>query len=503
MVDDVESAKKELIPGGKTFSIPLSLLLLTTSLLVASFIVIPVVLLAYAGANESVDVVVTTMRAAYATQVTGKVLDGCNTIYKVMYIVASNERVRNTVDTIDLANPPILFNNQRLMVAFYEAIEPFQYIRYIGYTMPDRRNTILVPIEGQFGVDCHGGNFCDFIFTTNVSAVNGTFDVMRVPNGLNNTNPVAMRNEVQGYWDDPLFFPFGENQILTVVGLNWAIWRGVPLGEDPAKYNNPDFVGYLNTGQDLGRYTDLLKEVPVTKNTVIAIWQSKGKMIGGNQDGLVLNKKAAVLAYYLADEHPLDVIRIPAAAVLQKYGRWGAVPDKVSDEFATSIGKVWMELRAIRDEHELEWFVMIAIPESDVMGPIVASRKKVIGTSIGVAFAMLAFAAATSFLVSRPLRMLTEVMTRATGMDFSDLSSGYLLRKSRISEINAMQTVFGTMMTKFSTAIKANRALITGTTRSSDSKPDTDASGSGGAVEKSRRESKTRFKGSSAPRPPF
>ncbi|KAJ3144583.1 hypothetical protein HDU89_008144 [Geranomyces variabilis] len=441
------------------------------------------------------------MRAAYAAQVSSKVLDGCNTIYKVMYTVASHERVRNTVDTIDLANPPRLFNDQRLMIAFYEAIKPFQYIRYIGYTTPARRDTILVPIEGQFGVDCYGANFCDLTFTLAVSAVNGTFSAARIPDGLNNTIPVEMRQEVQGYWDDPLFFPLG-GQIVTVVGLNWAIWRGVPLGEDPANYNNPDLVGYLNTGQDLGRYTDLLKEVPVTKNTVIAIWQAKGKMIGANLDGLVYDKNAAVLAYYLADKHPLDVIRIPAAVVLQKYGRWGAVPEKVSDEFETSIGKVWMELRAMRDEHELEWFVMIAIPESDVMGPIVASRKKVIGTSVGVAFAMLAFAAATSFLVSRPLRMLTEVMTRATGMDFSDLSSGYLLKKSRISEINAMQTVFGTMMSKFSTAIKANRALITGTRRSSDSKPDSDVSESGGAVDKKGRESKARLKGPPAPSKP-
>ncbi|KAJ3149546.1 hypothetical protein HDU89_003597 [Geranomyces variabilis] len=470
---DIEEGKKGAATGGgsgggdnvigKRFAIPLSALLLLTSLLVAASIVIPVVLLAYGGANDTVDVVVSVLRQSYAEQVTSKVSDSCNTIYKILNGLAAHRSIRPVIDAMDVTNPPNFFGINDFMFAFYSIIQPFGYLLSAGFSDPSRTTSVLVPIDGQLGLTCNHTTatspVCTGFFTTGADLVAGTLSTMPVfP--LDNSNPGTLPHSVQGDWDRPVVVAVGMNddhtpKWLSLVALNWGMWRGVPLGGDPG---TADFLGWIAAGQDLSEYSRLLAKVPVTPNTIISIWDHRSVMVAANRDGLVFNATSGVA--YDPATHPLDVIAVPArAAISATAGNWSAVPAALSQSHSTSIGKVWTELRALRDEHSLQWFVLICIPESDIMGPIVASRKKVIGTSVGVAVCMLAFAAAMSFFVTAPLRKLTGIMQQATGMDFSALQSGYLNQRARITEIATMQTVFSSMMEKFASAIKANRAL--------------------------------------------
>ncbi|KAJ3144190.1 hypothetical protein HDU89_008925 [Geranomyces variabilis] len=151
-----------------------------------------------------------------------------------------------------------------------------------------------------------------------------------------------------------------------------------------------------------------------------------GGMVAANRDELLVNP--ATFRSFSPEAHPTELIGVPAAAILKAYGTWQSVPNQVSATYTTSLGAVWVELRALRDEHALEWFVLVSIPENDILGPIVASRKKV-------------------------------VMLAATQMDFSALNNGYLNEEARVSEIATMQKVFKNMMEKFAAAIKASRAL--------------------------------------------
>ncbi|KAI8816627.1 uncharacterized protein EV422DRAFT_281319 [Fimicolochytrium jonesii] len=88
----------------------------------------------------------------------------------------------------------------------------------------------------------------------------------------------------------------------------------------------------------------------------------------------------ATRSAYQATQHPLPLIQIPASAIKQQYKTWQSVPSSVSQTFDTPNGKVWFELRALRADHLLDWYALVAIPEGDVMGPIVASRKGVVAT---------------------------------------------------------------------------------------------------------------------------
>ncbi|KAJ3167327.1 hypothetical protein HDU88_002247 [Geranomyces variabilis] len=440
---DIEEGKKGAATGGgvgsggdnvtgKRFAIPLSVLLLLTSLLVAASIVIPVVLLAYGGANDTVDVVVSVLRQSYAEQVTSKVSDNCNTIYKVLNGLAAHRSIRPVIDAIDVTNPPNFFGLNDFIFAFYSIIQPYGYLLSAGFTAPSRTTSVLVPIDGQLGVACDHTTatnpICNGFFTTGADLVAGTLST-KPAFPLDNSNPGTLPHAVQGDWDRPVTVAVGMNADnstiwLSLVALNWGMWRGVPLGGDPG---TADFLGWIAAGQDLSEYSRLLAKVPVTPNTIISIWDHRSVMVAANRDGLVFNATSGVA--YQPETHPLDVIAVPArAAISATTGNWSAVPAALSQSHSTSIGKVWTELRALRDEHTLEWFVLICIPESDIMGPIVASRKK-------------------------------GIMQQATGMDFSALQSGYLNQRAHITEIATMQTVFSSMMEKFAAAIKANRAL--------------------------------------------
>ncbi|KAI8584859.1 hypothetical protein BDZ88DRAFT_435249 [Geranomyces variabilis] len=110
-------------------------------------------------------------------------------------------------------------------------------------------------------------------------------------------------------------------------------------------------------------------------------------------------------------------------------------------------------------QYGMDWIVLVSIAERDINEPIVQSRKKVLITSLCVAFGMLCFAAAASFIITIPLKKLTAIMKQATNMDFSALSTGYLDRKVPISELAEMQRVFSTMLERFAHAIQNNRNL--------------------------------------------
>ncbi|KAJ3144189.1 hypothetical protein HDU89_008924 [Geranomyces variabilis] len=205
----------------------------------------------------------------------------------------------------------------------------------------------------------------------------------------------------------------------------------------------------------------MIRSVKTTEHTVIALWDAHTtRMIAANQDGLLCNLTS--LDAFTAINVPSNYISVPATYLNAKYGGFPTMPD-ISATYDIPEGRVLVEARVLRDVYGLHWIVYIAILESDVTGAIEASKRKVIITSVTIALAMLAMAAALSFAVTLPLLRLTRIMRAATEMDFSAVKDGYLVQRSFIKEIARMQGVFAEMLTRFATAIERNRRLIRST----------------------------------------
>ncbi|KXS10790.1 hypothetical protein M427DRAFT_158788 [Gonapodya prolifera JEL478] len=76
----------------------------------------------------------------------------------------------------------------------------------------------------------------------------------------------------------------------------------------------------------------------------------------------------------------------------------------------------------------------------------------------------------TFFLIANPLRMVLTAMQKAVKFDFSAISDGSMkTRRSIVAEVGDIQEKFMELLTTFSKALKANKALVTGSRRVSSS----------------------------------
>ncbi|KAI8587925.1 hypothetical protein BDZ88DRAFT_215067 [Geranomyces variabilis] len=164
----------------------------------------------------------------------------------------------------------------------------------------------------------------------------------------------------------------------------------------------------------------------------------------------------------------LNVSQAAASALFDAYGGFDTLPNTTSDTFRHAGGVLFVESRALADGYGLHWTIMIAIPESDLAGTLFSSRKRVIGACVGVATGMLLFAGFVTFLITRPLRLLTRLMMEAAELDFRALHSGEIANQkpSRIWELSALEQTFERMLKRFADAVEKNRQLMRWTSRS-------------------------------------
>ncbi|KAJ3148406.1 hypothetical protein HDU89_004737 [Geranomyces variabilis] len=173
---------------------------------------------------------------------------------------------------------------------------------------------------------------------------------------------------------------------------------------------------------------------------------------------------------YKPTEYPITAISAAASALFDAYGGFDTLPNTTSDTFRHAGGVLFVESRALADGYGLHWTMMIAIPESDLTGPLVSSRNRVIGACVGVAAGMLLFAGFVTFVITRPLKLLTRLMLEASELDFSALHSGEVANQkpSRIWELSTLEQTFETMLKRFADAVEKNRQLMRRSSRSID-----------------------------------
>ncbi|KAJ3159513.1 hypothetical protein HDU86_001522, partial [Geranomyces michiganensis] len=275
-----------------------------------------------------------------------------------------------------------------------------------------------------------------------------------------------------GFWDPFAYFAPTSvpGEYLGVISFHWSQWQGLELGQKDA-VASPIGAQLVTVGFEI--FSQLLGSITTTENTAIAIWLTEiGALIATNsKNQSVLDPATLSMPFaqaYTPDNVPQPFIATAATALKTKYGDiFGKgytppsnfLPAATSDVFAGPNGLTYVETFALKDKYGFSVTIMLVIPQADLLGPMVSTRKKVLTTSLVVAFAMLLLAVATSVIVTHPVRRLTIIMGQATKMDFSALQGGYLKNQSWILELARMQEVFGTMLQRFAAAIQANKNL--------------------------------------------
>ncbi|KAJ3151551.1 hypothetical protein HDU89_001994 [Geranomyces variabilis] len=472
-----EKPKKKKLQG---VSVPLTILLLVGSTLIAAAICVPVAVLAFYGANQTVTNVVKVVRDNYAQIVVNQVLELGATQARIAQLGAAGVAHLRAINTIVDGVPHDFMQDKDVMFEYYQLWQASTALS-IGWARTDGTDSLYLGLQGM---SCYNATIevvanCSFL---NVLAVNYNNASLTIDSGIKpwivdkpgergiasqNRGPfqtLANRPNLASFADTvfpatPLFYGphwFWLDDAHTArIGLfsfYWNQWKHFPLGT--AGPGAP--VGYFDIAVDAGLFSEQLEKITLTENSLVAIW--------GLDGGIIAISRLSALAAsdspssYTAEKHPLPEISVPAANALRTYGSYANLPDNYDEASSTSNGNYFSNMVRIK-QYGMDWIVLVSIAERDINEPIVQSRKKVLITSLCVAFGMLCFAAAASFIITIPLKKLTAIMKQATNMDFSALSTGYLDRKVPISELAEMQRVFSTMLERFAQAIQNNRDL--------------------------------------------
>ncbi|KAJ3168147.1 hypothetical protein HDU88_001585 [Geranomyces variabilis] len=477
-------------PTGPKWRIPLAVLLLFVTIFVAAAIVIPVAVLAFNGADETVDQILSVLKANYIQQVNDKVTTQLAVAYELAQVNAASVSIRQGLDSM-VPGTPFNFSAQpQMQYQYRKNVERSNFLISSGFARSDNHDLLVISAGASPGLLCYyeegavvypypppapgvvTNSTCKFFLVKNVYP-NCTVDFDTASfSGLPPIfSPQGLNNSV-GYWDAyPYFAPTAvPGNYIGVFSFHWSQWKGLDLGQkDPVEL--PIGSQLVTVGFEI--FSKLLQSITTTPNTAIAIWLTHaGSLLATNiKDQSVLDPSSLDQPFaqaYTPDKVPQPSIAMAAASLKAKYGdifgkdytpALAMLPPATSDVFTGPNGLDYVETYEFTDNYGFQVTIMLVIPQADLLGPMASTRKKILATSLVIAFAMLAFAAATSVFVTQPVRRLTTVMRQATNMDFSALTGGYLASPPWIRELALMQDVFGTMLKRFAAAIAANKSL--------------------------------------------
>ncbi|KAJ3004243.1 hypothetical protein HKX48_001356, partial [Thoreauomyces humboldtii] len=442
--------------------IPLAILLLLVTILVAAAIVIPVAVLSFQGADDTVNEILVVLRSNYLRQVQDKITSQLNVAYELAQLNAQSVGIRQVLDGV-VDGQHLDFATQ-YEYQYRASVQRSSFLIAAGFARADEIDVILVGTTNQPGLLCgYSAGALDPITSQVVNQACSFFWIDAIYSNLTVQSrqtpflgePPVFFNSTDPYWDYHPYFLLSQttNTWLGVLSFHWNQWRHLDLGESDSSVSA---IGAQVVTISFEIFSTLLNTVQTTPNSAIAIWITEGGgLIATNKNQSVLDPGSISLQYatpYTPDTFPQIYIGGAAVALKTKYGDIFGVggsnptdflPQRTSDIFRLASGDAYVETYALSDVHGFAMTIMLVIPEDDLLGPLKVTRKKVLGASLGIAIAMLAFAAATSAFVTRPVTRLTVVMGQATNMDFSAIQGGFLGNQSRIVELSKMQHVFG------------------------------------------------------------
>ncbi|KAI9105876.1 hypothetical protein DFS34DRAFT_33656 [Phlyctochytrium arcticum] len=365
---------------------------------------------------------------------------------------------------------PFDFNAEsELQYAYSRSVARNDFIVYAGFVRANDFDFILMGKPHHDSILCHYNatnppysQTCRYFWITDTFA-NCTVAGYYTPS--NAYPPYWIPGAKTGVWDRAAYFTLNDatNTWLGAYSFYWNQWRGLPIGEYDT---NTPALGMQMVTVAFDTFSKLLSTITTTPNSAIAIWLTKQGTLVATNKNISTFDPASLTAFkrygYTALNVPQDYISSSAKSLANKYqsANLSSLPSRTSDLFDGPGGKSYVETFAYSDRFGFNLTIMIIIPELDLLGTVISTRRNVLVTSVAVAVGMLAFAAATSILVTRPVAQLTNVMKQATAMDFSALQGGYLDKQSAIRELASMQVVFSIMLKRFAGAIQSNRNLV-------------------------------------------
>ena len=354
-----------------------------------------------------------------------------------------------------LSNEELDFNNPVSSGRyFWRQAKAFPHITYIGYSLTDGR-------EAGAGRWVKG---IDVVLNENLPGKAKTLDYMADSKGN--------RGKLLQSYD---FDPLGESWYKDAVATGKLIWSQVEIAESsniqftetgkalfaegkiPSYENGLDYyiaisvvapfydknrklLGVTSTDLTLTSINNFLRQLQVSPSGQVFIIERDGNLMGSSSNYPILYKLNNQVRRYSIIDSPNPLIRNVASEIKKRFKTLQKINKKERISILLNGQKQFVQVVPWQDKYNLDWLVVVAVPESDFMAQIHANNRITIFLCLAALSVAIILGIYTSRWITIPILRLSEAAKA--------IASGQLnqtLQSSKLKEVDILNRAFNRM----------------------------------------------------------
>ena len=169
------------------------------------------------------------------------------------------------------------------------------------------------------------------------------------------------------------------------------------------------FEGALSTFLRLSEISAFLAKLEFSPTGESFIFERSGALVASSVAALPYKPRAngSVQRIYIQEsDHPW--LRATAQHLLQDYGNFDHLPDHSHATLRVNGDLLYVDVQAYRDDYGLDWVVVVALPNADLMPNVQASQRHLLWLWGGTLLLSTGLGWLTARLIMAPLRRLTK-----------------------------------------------------------------------------------------------
>jgi signal transduction histidine kinase len=385
----------------------------------------------------------------------------------------TNEQVNTHLDYyIELPNQILQMNLQAIIAGdldpqnkataerfLWRQLQSFQTVSYIGYALTDGT---------ELGAGRWHTNINIGIIYENLGQGQA---VDYKPNAIGNRDGIVQSYEYPSALEAPWY--------LETLAANRPIWSALELSEleninqgnaveeedftmkmadgtiyymgegitAPMYDKNNQLLGVFAVDLSLSGINQFLTQLQITANSSVFLIEKDGLLMGSSNSFPHVYKEAEELFRYGLSNSPDPLAQAIAQALKQQSIDLASLQQ-------TQKLKVWFEQQPYYvqitpthddNKHDLDWLVVVAVPESDFMSAIHASRRTTLLLCLGAAVAATGLGLLTANWIASPILSLSQASQKVAQGEWS---LGLSIKTTGVRELNTMNQSFSSMATQ-------------------------------------------------------
>ncbi|WP_416673859.1 PAS domain S-box protein [Egbenema bharatensis] len=205
-----------------------------------------------------------------------------------------------------------------------------------------------------------------------------------------------------------------------------------------------------------------LKSLQIGKTGTAFIMERSGQLVATSTEEPIVQENGEESDRLFATDSENDTIRATAEDLTRRFGDFNEIQSVQQLDYRLNGAQQYVQVVPFRDNN-LDWLVVLTIPEADFMEQIHASRRNTLGLMLAALVGAIAIGLFTSRWVTRPLLRVSEASNQFAQGDLDQQ-----VEPSPIIEVDTLAGSFNRMAGQLKASFEAlrqseatNRAIVT------------------------------------------